>query len=134
MWGLYAMKRRTLLMILGSILGALMIFSAGVYLGMHLERLDALCPFKPAPAMLTQDISGENGIFIPAGTIVPLYSCEYAERFSIRYYISHGGHDAEQTLFTPYIPGSEDKRRTLQRGILYQYEMMPMPSHNTREK
>lgn len=134
MWGLYAMKRRTLLMILGSILGALMIFSAGVYLGTHLHRFDALCPFNPTPAILTQDISGERGLFIPAGTIVPLYSCEYAERFSIRYYMSHRGYDAEQTLFTPYIPGSEDERLALQRGALYQYAMMPMPSHKAREK
>jgi hypothetical protein len=77
--------------------------------------------------MLTQDISGENGLHIPAGTIVPLYSCEYAERFSIRYYIPHGLYDAEQTLFAPYTPISEDERLALQRGTLYQYEMMPTP-------
>ena len=128
------MKKRTLPIILGIFLGVLMVFSAGVYLGMHLHHFDALCPFNPTPAVLTQDIAGENGIFIPVGTIVPLYSCEYAERFSIRYYIPHGGYDAEQTLFTPYIPGSEDERRTLQRSVLYQYEMMPMSSHKAREK
>ncbi len=120
------MKRRTLLMIFGSILGALMVFSAGVYLGMHLERLDMLCPLNPTPAILTRDISGEGGLFIPAGTIVPLYSCEYAERFSIRYYVSDGRYDAEQALFAPYVPESEDDRLALQRGVLYQYKMMPI--------
>ncbi len=135
--GLYAMKRRTLLMIFGSILGALMVFSAGLYVGMHLHRFDMLCPFNPTPVMLTRDISGESGLFIPAGTIVPLYSCEYAERFSIRYYIPHGSYDAEQTLFTPYIPGTEHERLALQRGALYQYEIMPIihetsPSHEKK--
>jgi hypothetical protein len=120
------MKRKTLLIALGSVLCVLMVFSAGVYLGMQLERLDMLCPFNPTPVMLTQDISGENGLLIPAGTIIPLYSCEYAERFSIRYYVSHGSYDAEQTLFAPYIPESEDERLALQRGALYQYEMMPV--------
>ena len=113
-------------MIIGSVLCVLMFFLAGMYLGMHLQRFDMLCPFNPAPVMLTQDLSGEHGLRIPAGTIVPLYSCEYAERFSVRYYIPHGGYDAEQTLFTPYIPGSKDERLALQRGILYQYEMMPV--------
>jgi hypothetical protein len=125
------MKKRTLLMIFGSVLCVLMVFSAGVYLGIHLHHFDALCPFNPTPAMLTQDIAGENGIFIPVGTVVPLYSCEYAERFSIRYYIPHGLYDAEQTLFTPYIPESEDERRALQRGTPYQYEMMPIPQETS---
>jgi hypothetical protein len=128
------MKRRTLVVIFGGILVTLLVFSAGVYLGMHLERFDALCPFNPTPAILTRDLSGERGLFIPAGTIVPLYSCEYAERFSIRYYIPHGLYDAEQPLFAPYIPGSEDERLALQRNTLYQYEMMPMPSQKAKEK
>jgi len=113
-------------MIFGSLLGVLMVFSAGVYVGMHLERFDVLCPLNPAPVRLAQDLSGEHGLFIPAGTIVPLYSCEYAERFSIRYFIPHGLYDAEQALFTPYVPGTEDEKRSLQRGALYQYEMMPI--------
>jgi hypothetical protein len=120
------MKRRTLLMMLGSVLGVLIVFSTGVYLGMHLEHFDMLCPLNPTPAKLTQDISGEQGLFIPAGTVVPLYSCEYAERFSIRYYISHGSYDAEQALFVPYIPVSEDERLALERGTLYQYRMLPI--------
>jgi hypothetical protein len=128
------MKRKTLLIALGSVLGALMAFSAGVYLGMHLNRFDALCPLNPTPVMLTRDITGENGALIPVGTIVPLYSCEYAERFSIQYYISHGSYDAEQTLFIPYIPGSEDERLALQRGALYQYEMLPMPSQKAKQR
>lgn len=121
------MKRRIFLMILGSVLCLLMVFSAGVYLGMHLEHFDVLCPFNPTPAKLTQDISGEGGLHIPAGTIVPLYSCEYAERFSIQYYIPHKSNDAEQSLFVPYIPGTEDERLALRRGILYQYKMLPIP-------
>ena len=112
-------------MLLGSVLGVLIVFSAGVYLGMHLRRVDALCPLDPTPAMLSRDISNKNGALIPAGTIVPLYSCEYAERFSIRYFIPHGLYDAEQPLFTPYLPKSEDEKLALQRDTLYQYEMIP---------
>jgi len=69
------MKIRRFPIALGSsILCLLLVFSAGVYLGMHLERFDTLCPFNPTSVMLTQDMSGENGLRIPAGTIVPLYS------------------------------------------------------------
>ena len=128
------MKRKTFLTIFGSVLCLLMVFSAGVYLGMHLQRFDPLCPFNPTPVMLTRNITGENGLLIPAGTIIPLYSCEYAERFSIRYYISHGSYDAEQTLFAPYIPGSEDERLALQRGALYQYEMLPTSSQKAKQR
>jgi hypothetical protein len=93
---------------------------------MQLERFDILCPLTPAPVMLTQEISSESGLHLPAGTIVPLYSCEYAERFSVRYFIPHGIYEAEHTLFAPYVPVTEKDALALQRGTLYQYEMMPI--------
>ena len=119
------LKRKAVLVILGSIIGVLFVFSAGVYCGMQLERPDALCPLTPTPVILTQDISHESGVHLPAGTIVPLYSCEYAERFSVRYFIPHGMYEAEHTLFDPYVPVTKDDELALQRGTLYQYEMMP---------
>ncbi len=118
-------ERKAVRVIFGSIIGVLLVFSVGVYCGMQLERLDILCPFTSTPVILTQDISHESGLHLPAGTIVPLYSCEYAERFSVRYFIPHGIYEAKHTLFTPYVPVTEEDALALQRGTLYQYEMMP---------
>ena len=122
---LYMNKRKAVLVILGSIIGVLLVFLAGVYCGMKLERFNILCPSVPAPVILTQDISHESGLHLPAGTVVPLYSCEYAERFSVRYFIPHGIYEAKHTLFTPYVPVTEEDALALQRDTLYQYEMMP---------
>jgi hypothetical protein len=118
-------KKKVVLVILGSIIVVLLVFSAGVYCGTQLERLDILCPLTPTPVILTQDIFHESGLHLPAGTIVPLYSCEYAERFSVRYSIPHGMYETEHPLFTPYVPVTEEDALALQRGTLYQYEMMP---------
>lgn len=50
---------------------------------------DFLCPARATPHILEQDFVSSNGIVIPEGTIVPLRSCAYMQRFDFSFAIDN---------------------------------------------
>lgn len=68
----------------------LLVFAGGVFVGNVYQLTDMLCPAKAEPYILEQDFFGENGIVIPAGTVVPLRRCAYMQRFNYRFAIDNG--------------------------------------------
>lgn len=65
----------------GVMLATSLVFLSGVLLGNHYQITDFLCPASPSPYMLPVDMLSPEGIVFPKGTIVPLRSCEYMQRF-----------------------------------------------------
>jgi len=74
--------KTTLLIIL-----LLLLFMGGVLVGNVYQLTDMLCPAKAEPYILEQGFISENGIVIPAGTVVALRHCAYMQRFNYRFAI-----------------------------------------------
>ena len=94
-------------------------FFGGAILGMRYHDFDVLCDNHSEAYVLTTDLRTENGIFLPKGTIIPLQKCEYAERFSLKFYLAHI-HD-HTDAFAPFVPKSKEDQLALSRGTIFQY-------------
>ena len=112
------MKKKILICLISTGL-ALIVFFAGAYVGMNLVTFDVLCPLEPTPMLIQQDIASEDGIIIPKGTIIPLRSCEYADRFELKFYISPQFEGLD--IYVPYVPNSDVEREDLEKGKPFQY-------------
>jgi hypothetical protein len=99
----------------------LLVFSGGFYAGFYLNDIDILCPEKPVPMTLSVDLQSEEGIKIPRGTIIPLYECEYADRFELKFFIPNLQEEAN--LFTPYKASTETEIEAIQKGAVFQYHL-----------
>ena len=83
------------------------IFVFGAYVGnQHEHLLDPLCPSKAFLAVTTQDLISDN-ITIKKGTLVSLRECEYADRFSIKFYAPN---KLESGLFEVFVPKTEEEK------------------------
>jgi len=94
-------------------------FIGGVMLGVKYHDFDVLCGNNSEAYVLATDLRAENGIFLPKGTIIPLQKCEYADRFSVRFYLTHL-HD-HIDAFVPFEPKSKEDQLALIRGTIFQY-------------
>ncbi|MGQ8366679.1 hypothetical protein [Glaciecola sp. 1036] len=61
-------------------LATFVIFLSGALAGIFYKDFDMLCE-SPSPHVLLSDMISEEGIVFPKGTIVPLKSCAYRQRF-----------------------------------------------------
>ena len=88
-----------------SIFILLVIFVGGVFVGNKYELdLDPLCPKKPTLSITTEDLVSDN-VHINKGTLVALKRCEYADRFSVMFYVPN---KIEKDLFESFVPKSNE--------------------------
>lgn len=81
---------------LGFIIAISLITGGGIGWWANSPGMDLMCS-KPFVTALAEDIEAQ-GIFVKAGTLVNLRSCEYAERFTINLYYPK---NPENPLFLP---------------------------------
>lgn len=61
---------------------------SGAFAGYYAGRMGVMCGSSSAHVM-TSDMISENGIVFPKGTIVPLKSCAYMQRFDWEFAIDN---------------------------------------------
>jgi hypothetical protein len=64
------------------------VFIAGVFAGKFYDEFDFLCS-SASPHTLSADMVTEAGIVFPKGTIVPIRSCAYMQRFDWEFAIDN---------------------------------------------
>nr|WP_136252928.1 hypothetical protein [Ningiella ruwaisensis] len=64
------------------------IFIAGAFVGHVSTNFDLLCS-SASPHVLPVDMVSENGIVFPKGTIVPVKTCAYMQRFDWEFAIDN---------------------------------------------
>ena len=95
------------------------VFAGGVTVGMKYHDFDVMCDNTPRAYRLKVDLKTDNGLTLPKGTIVPLQKCEYADRFSLKFYLPHMPEHID--AFTPFTPENKTGEKELQRGTVFQY-------------
>ena len=88
-------------------------------LGMKYHDFDVMCDSNSKAYVLTTDLRTGNGIFLPKGTIIPLQKCEYADRFSVKFYLTHIPDHID--AFVPFEPKTKKDQLALSRGTIFQY-------------
>ena len=95
-----------------SILILLVVFVGGVFVGNIYEfDLDPLCPTEPTLSVTTEDLDSDN-IHIKKGTLVALRRCEYADRFSVMFYVPN---KLEADLFESFTPRTDEEKSDLEK-------------------
>lgn len=78
-------SRMTWLWISLSAVLAVATFVGGVFVGNSYRITDFLCPATATPQRLTVDLVSEDGVRLPAGTMVALRKCAYMQRFHMEF-------------------------------------------------
>ena len=69
-------------------LASCVIFIAGAFAGNFYSEFDFLCG-AASPYTLSTDMVSDGGIIFPKGTVVPLRSCAYMQRFDWEFAIDN---------------------------------------------
>ena len=84
-------------------LASCVIFIAGAFAGNFYSKFDFLCG-STSPHTLSADMVSDGGIIFPKGTVVPLRSCAYMQRFDWEFAIDNSTklHTSEVVLADEY--------------------------------
>jgi len=95
------------------------VFISGVAIGLRYHDYDVLCDNKPIAHILKKNLKSSSGLYLPKGTIVPLQECKHADRFTLKFYLSHLPENTD--AFVPFKPETDDDLENLRRKTIYQY-------------
>jgi hypothetical protein len=101
------------------ILSIIGIFFAGVSIGFQYHDFDVLCETKPKAYILKKALYSDNGIYLPKGTVVPLQECKNADRFVLKFYLSHLPENVN--VFLPYEAKTKEDKTSIMRESIYYY-------------